>query len=292
MARSLTASDRAGLIRLASSLPKRSPERRAILAGLKKLADMEVTQKDIDQAGRLSGVDPAMAKYLVDSGLEDGDVADDRVKVSKASFPAGKLKPSQTSMVLDKSLGMAIAMLNGKMGLGGDLGAIISADGYIMDGHHRWSASILAGGPGTSVGGYKADLPGKELVKVLNIVTKGEFEVMQGNAGKGGIAAYTPANIEKALREGLSEGFGQSTAADVKSALEKLGKGDVEAGIRQMANNVKKMVTAVPGWAPDRKDMPVIEPEQVPAAAKLLSQGVVNWKIPFAKKEAGFRFRR
>ena len=36
MARTLTSSDRKGLIRLASSLPKGSVERRAILAGLKK----------------------------------------------------------------------------------------------------------------------------------------------------------------------------------------------------------------------------------------------------------------
>ena len=35
MSRSLTASDRSSLIRLASSLPKGSPERKAILAGLK-----------------------------------------------------------------------------------------------------------------------------------------------------------------------------------------------------------------------------------------------------------------
>ncbi len=36
MSRSLTASDRTALIRLASSLPKGSPERKVILAGLKK----------------------------------------------------------------------------------------------------------------------------------------------------------------------------------------------------------------------------------------------------------------
>ena len=36
--KTLTASDRKSLIRLASSLPKGSPERRAILAGLKKAA--------------------------------------------------------------------------------------------------------------------------------------------------------------------------------------------------------------------------------------------------------------
>lgn len=38
MSRSLTAQDRSSLIRLASSLPKGSPERKAILAGLSKVS--------------------------------------------------------------------------------------------------------------------------------------------------------------------------------------------------------------------------------------------------------------
>jgi hypothetical protein len=38
MSRSLTASDRSALIRLASGMPKGSPERRAILAGLERVA--------------------------------------------------------------------------------------------------------------------------------------------------------------------------------------------------------------------------------------------------------------
>ena len=41
MSRKLTASDRKSLIRLASSLPKGSDERRAILSGLKKALDMD-----------------------------------------------------------------------------------------------------------------------------------------------------------------------------------------------------------------------------------------------------------
>jgi hypothetical protein len=38
MSRTLTAQDRASLIKLASDLPKGSPERKAILAGLAKVA--------------------------------------------------------------------------------------------------------------------------------------------------------------------------------------------------------------------------------------------------------------
>ena len=284
MSRTLTAQDRSSLIRLASSLPMGSPERKSVL-GLAKRADIKVTQKDIDKAKTLSGVDPQIAKFLAETGLGDGQKEDDKIAVSKASVAAGKLKPSQTSMVLDKSLGMALAMLLGKMPMGGDLGAIISKDNHILDGHHRWSAAILAGGPGTSVGGYKADLEGKELIKVLNIVTKGHFGVMQGNPGKGSIKEYTPDNIKKTLEEFVEKGSGQLSADDVKKALEKLG-GSVEEGIKKMSENVKKMSKAVPGWAPDRKDMPVIEPNEVPEAAKLLNEGKVNWNLPLAQKEA------
>lgn len=287
MSRSLTANEKSALVKLAYSLAVGSAERKRIL-GLIKQANVNVTQTDIDKAKTLSGVDPQIAKFLSETGLGDGQKKDDQIKVSKASVAAGDLKPSQTSMVLDKSLGMALAMLLGKMPLGGDLGAIISKDNHILDGHHRWSAAILAGGPGTKVGGYKADLEGKELIKVLNIVTKGMFGRMQGNPGKGSIGEYTPENIEKTLKEFVEKGSGQFSADDVKKALEKLG-GSVEKGIKKMSDNVKKMSKAVPSWAPDRKEMPVINPNEVPEVAQALNQGEVNWNIPFAQKEAMLR---
>ena len=71
MSRTLTAQDRSSLIRLASSLPMGSPERKSVL-GLAKRADIKVTQKDIDKAKTLSGVDPQIAKFLAETGLGDG----------------------------------------------------------------------------------------------------------------------------------------------------------------------------------------------------------------------------
>ena len=50
MARTLTASDRKSLIRLASTLPKGSPERKAILAGLSKSANPKVVANDVFKA--------------------------------------------------------------------------------------------------------------------------------------------------------------------------------------------------------------------------------------------------
>lgn len=241
-------------------------------------------ETQFDKANRLDAVDPAVAKLIVESGLMDGGSAsDDKVSVSRVSMAAESLKPSQTSMVLEKSLGMALGMLKtGKVG--GDLGALISKDNYILDGHHRWSATILAGGG--NVGGYKASLAGPDLLRVLNIISKGLFGVRNGKPGKGSLADYTEANIKKTLKEFAEKGTGGDfplSAELVQSILESK-FGSVEQGIDQMAANVKDMEKRVPSWAPDRKQMPVIEPEQVPEAAKVLDSGKVDWHAPF--KEA------
>jgi len=41
----------------------------------------------------------------------------------------------------------------------------------------------------------------------------------------------------------------------------------------------------VPSWAPDRKQMPVIDESKLPAAAKALTQGLINWRPPYPVEE-------
>jgi hypothetical protein len=271
------------LVRLAASLPKGSDGRKVIL---RTARDMKITQRDINKAKTLSGVDPVLAEYIVVSGHDDGDLRDDVIPMGKATESAGKLKPSQTTMQLPKTLGMALKMILGKSpfasGPGGDLGAIISADNHILDGHHRWSASIAAAGPGVSVGGYKAKLKGADLLKVLNIVTKGMFKRNRGNPGSGDIKAYTPANTKKALREMVEKGAYDLSTDEVREALTRLG-GSVEEGIAKMSENIGAVSKAVPSWAPDRSDMPVINEKDLPATAQALNKGLVNWTSPHEK---------
>jgi len=236
-------------------------------------------------AGKLDAVDPTVAKLITQSGLSDGDASDDKVSVSRKSWPASKLKPSQTSMVLPKALGMALFMLK-KGKVGGDLGALVSKDGHILDGHHRWAATILASGNKGQVGGYGANLPGKELLKVLNVVSKGMFNVRGGKAGKGALSQFTEGNVRSMLQDFTENGIGGEfpwSPDDVKQVLE-ANFGSVEEGITAMANNASLITTTVPGWAPDRKQMPVIEPEQVPGAANALSKGEVDWNDPHRKE--------
>lgn len=242
----------------------------------------EEFKRQVDRADKLDQVDPSVAKLITQSGLQDGDRGDDVVRISRGSWPAASLKPSQTSMVLDKALGMALFMLKtGKVG--GDLGALVSSDGHILDGHHRWAATILASGSKGKVGGYGANLPGRELLKVLNIASKGLFNVRNGKPGKGALASFTPANVKAKLEEFVESGIGGEhswTADQVKQVLID-NFGSVEAGIEQMADNAKLLTLRAPSWAPDRKQMPVIEPEQVPAAANALNQGEIDWAPPY-----------
>ena len=72
--------------------------------------------------------------------------------------------PSQSQIWLGKALVMASGM-----DPGGDLGAIISKDGHILDGHHRWAMTMLSD-PTVKIDGVQADLNIGDLVPVLRNV--------------------------------------------------------------------------------------------------------------------------
>ena len=79
MSKNLTASDRKALIRLASSLPAGSPERRAILAGLQKGAstrgDVNVPGKHILERAEVTDNAKVSDKAVVSGNAEVGDNA-------------------------------------------------------------------------------------------------------------------------------------------------------------------------------------------------------------------------
>lgn len=232
----------------------------------------KVTPTELDK------VDPDVAKVIVKSGEMDKNKNDDKISVSSKTWPAADLKPSQTTMRIDNTVGMAISMLAGKMDT--NLGCIVSSDNHIMDGHHRWSAAILVD-PETSVSGYGAELPGKELVGVLNVLTKGVFNKKKGNPGKGSLADYTPENVKSALQKALDKGTQYYSSEEIKQLFEKK-FGSVEEALEKMSSNVNAMSKEVPEWAPDRVQMPVIDPKEVPTAAKALDSGKVDVMPPYS----------
>ena len=260
------------------------PELRAKLLPLLKGAK-KVHEKQFEDAKLLSKVDPALAKVITMSG----DKNNDKISVGKYSGGASNLNPSQTELIVGKSLGQAIAMLDGKMPLKGDLGAVISSDNHIMDGHHRWAARILAKGKDATVTGFQAKLPGEKLVRILNILTKGAFGRNQGNKGKGNIKEFTPAKVEKTLKGFVEKGIPGEfpwSPDQVKSVLEK-NFGSVEEGIETMSKNAKLVKKSVPSWAVARQDMPVINEKDLPKTKKLMEKGEIDWTKPY--KEAALR---
>ena len=100
---------------------------------------------------KLSSVDSDLAKIYTKTGVDAIDRGNDDDEIGVSEKPKGvakvaDLSPSQSSMNIDKALAMVITMLNPErddLQAGGDLGAFISEDGFIMDGHHRWIATAM-----------------------------------------------------------------------------------------------------------------------------------------------------
>lgn len=239
---------------------------------------VDVIRKQILNATEMDKVDPFVAQFIVTSGLRDGDMRDDKVEIRKQSLQATKLKPSQTTMVLDKAVSMAIDMIYRKK-IGGDIFAMVSQDNFILDGHHRWAATILAAGKDGKVTGVVAAVPGETLLRLLNLLSKGLFHKKKGQPGTGSINEFTSQNVAAAVKRALERGTGTYSAEQVAKTLA-AHFGSVEKGIEQMSHNVTLMTKTVPSWAPDRVQMPVITEKEVPVAANQLSSGLVNWHEP------------
>lgn len=243
---------------------------------------------------KLSSVNKELAKDLASKGSQDQNLKDDVAKAKKVSAPAKSLKASQTTMDFGKFVGMAIQML-GKMGsfsggAGGDLGAIISSDSHIMDGHHRWAATLMVD-PSASVGGLGVNLPGEKLVGVLNVWT-----AAQGQSGKPSdtdLNALTGDSVAEKFKEMCSKG-GKFLPApeEILQAFKAEGFDSLDAA----ADHVKKNWDSTEGsrsiesWMPPKVDMPAIEPNQLEQVADDLQSGKMDINPPYSpevKKAAG-----
>jgi len=85
------------------------------------------------------GMDSPGAKEFMTAGLEDGEEKDDVIKIIPGgSVNASDAIPTQSNILIYKSMGFAV---NGMAG--GDLDAWAGTGGEILDGHHRWAATML-----------------------------------------------------------------------------------------------------------------------------------------------------
>jgi hypothetical protein len=88
------------------------------------------------------------------------------IGVTEGTVPVGELKATQAEINAGKVAGMIEATGQGKI-TPQNMPIIISRDGYVLDGHHRW-ATLLVLDPGNKMKVHKVDMDARELVDEAN----------------------------------------------------------------------------------------------------------------------------
>lgn len=252
----------------------------------------------LTDAGKVSG---DRAEVLVTGGNEDGNADDDIVDAQPASKAVKLLLPSQSSMDVYKAVCFALAAIKKmapfKGGPGGDLGAIITSDNHIMDGHHRWIASGMID-PTSEVGGYVVEFPAKEMIAALNMITVHLTGRSEGKGGSGGFDQFNKEGILAVLKKFVKDGAevpgkGKWSGLEGPVVLEACesfsgvsGEAAVDAAAKKMADNVSELTLSVPKGFPERSDMPVISKDagHLKKAIELLRAGDVDLNAPYSPK--------
>ena len=224
-------------------------------------------------------VEPGDGEWLTKGTRDGGEPGDDIVKTVDVELPAQALKPSQSEIFLNKSLSMAIGGV-----VGGDLAAIISSDNHILDGHHRWAATMLSK-PDAMVGGKQSQLPITDLIPVLRAA--GIAYGNEGRDGKNDINIYQ-ANIELLQKEiaVIHQGTDRLKPGQASAWFESMG--GIDALMTRMSA-IQQMPP--PKNAPVRKQMPVIDADgpvsgtnEVEDAAARLNKGEIDVYPPYAER--------
>jgi len=116
----------------------------------------------------LKNIKGAALAFLTKGMLDNapGDVV--KVEMGKGGVSNSKMTPTQSNILAAKSLLLAIANPAGVQDMGG---AFVTKDGSILDGHHRWSATLIAtGGNGQHNNVHIVHAPAAEIIPVLTTV--------------------------------------------------------------------------------------------------------------------------
>lgn len=120
--------------------------------------------KAMVQAGADPDSDKNVLQHMIDHLSKNG------VKTSETTVSVGSLKATQAEIKADKTFGMADAHLKGNFDKIDD-SVIVSRDGHILDGHHRWAALLTID-------------PAREMkVKVINMDMKDLLQEAQSVPG-------------------------------------------------------------------------------------------------------------
>lgn len=271
-----------------------------IMEGWRKFLKEEADPNKVDSnlyPLKLRSVNKDTAKDLATGGTQDQNQEDDKVGANTDSMPATRALPAQTSMDLDKFIGMGVQMMlkvgGFTNGAGGDLSAIISSDNHIMDGHHRWAGTILAD-PKASISGLKVNLPARKLIGVLNVYT-----ISIGKTGKNStheMKSLTGDVIKQAFLQKLQTftqsgipKIGDAAAVDantIQQALQKTGMSAEQLTQKAVTNweSVKPYSLVDESWMPHKLDMPNLDPPDLIAVSKALNAGQMDINPPYSQK--------
>lgn len=111
------------------------------------------------------GLTGKQAKIWLSSGLDDGDPNDDITSVKRKRVRIDTLLPIQKQIYVDTTLSSITDVKRSKTFLSTKTFFIISADNYIIDGHHRYLSALLID-PNMKVNVVAIDLPIDILLKV------------------------------------------------------------------------------------------------------------------------------
>lgn len=233
----------------------------------------------------LSNINTNDAKIIVNGGLTDGNLSDDIVYCTNVFGKAIQLRPTQTTLVSDKVLGLILGHLGEEPTVKLlNMDAVVSNDDppYIMDGHHKWAAALTIN-PDIEVKYIRVELPKDKLITVLNYYTKGKLNIDKGKQSTGESIEVAFKNLEYKIIMAYYNGFTNDKVRydsdKVKSIMKKvIGANDSSLNGRTiLIRNLKnKNIVTTPSTLLSKEDMPVIEKEHIPLLINDLQSGSVD----------------
>lgn len=215
---------------------------------------------------------------FLSKGMRDGEKGDDIVAAGGKSIAASEALPSQSAIYLGKALGMAVGGVKG-----GNLNALISADNYILDGHHRWAATMFSD-PSASVGGTGIDMPMAELIPVLRAAGDAYGNSRRGEPAGGDVNIFKASldDAKNAIQK-IDGGTKFTKPGAAGKWLESIGG---EQELAKRLDSIKAKGSAA-GSSPARAEMPVIDADkgEDKNIATRLNKGAIDVKPPYADVE-------
>jgi hypothetical protein len=147
------------------------------------------------------------------------DMVADKVRVTKETIPASKLKKSQKELYKDKVKGIANRFNSPK-----DMKPlIISKDNHIVDGHHRWGAAIYKWGEDVKIPVHRINLTIDNAIKLYKHIADTINEVMSIAARKK-LARKSKSKLKRGVKKRIKKMKKKRSNSDLLKAAERKAK--------------------------------------------------------------------